>query len=72
MKMEKEENNERLLRDKQVAVRLGVSRCFVWQLSARGVIPKPLRLGRKMSVWKSVDIQRVVDNPEKYFGNKAV
>ena len=56
----------RLLRDKQVAVILSVSRCFVWTLAKRGIIPKPIKLSEKHTVWKSEDIFKVAANPEQF------
>jgi len=61
-------NNEtpRLLRDKQVAAILSISRCFVWTLVKRGVLPEPTRLSSKHSVWKSSDVFKVAENPEQF------
>jgi predicted DNA-binding transcriptional regulator AlpA len=37
---------DELLGDDALAARMGVSATHVWHLSARGVIPKPFKLGR--------------------------
>ena len=57
----------RLLRDRQVAGLLGISRSFVWVLVKKKRLPQPIRLSRKMTVWRLTDIQPVLDDPKRYF-----
>jgi len=61
----------RFLRDKQVAAMLSVSRSYVWRLVKMGILPTPIRLGAKFTVWRSSDIEKIVERPEIYFRNKG-
>lgn len=45
-----------LLTDRQLALRLGVSRSFVWKLLASGRLPEPVRLGRAVR-WRLRDLR---------------
>jgi excisionase family DNA binding protein len=58
----------RLLRDKQFAELLSISRSYLWRLVKQGKIPAPIKLGPKTTVWKSDIAIRVIKNPELYFG----
>lgn len=44
-----------LLRDSEVAKRLGVSRRQVWKLLAAGQLPEPVRVGGSVR-WRDADI----------------
>ena len=57
----------RLMRDKDVAEVLSISRSHVWNLVKRGKFPAPIKLSGKITVWKSVDVLKVIENPEQYF-----
>jgi predicted DNA-binding transcriptional regulator AlpA len=57
----------RLLRDKQFAELLSISRSYLWRLVKCGKIPAPIKLGPKTTVWKSDDVIKVVERPELYF-----
>lgn len=48
-----------LLRDKQVAILLGVSVPTIWRRVADGTIPKPLKIGA-LSRWLKSDIHAVI------------
>ena len=61
--------NDLLLRDTDVAGRLGVSRSYVWRLTRAGRIPQPTKISRKFTVWKLVDIQPVLDDPQLLRGS---
>ena len=63
MKTHENNENRQLLRDKDVASILAVSRSYVWKLVRNGILPQPTRIGRKMSVWRMADIQRFAENP---------
>lgn len=56
----------RLLRDKQVAALLSISRSHLWRLVKQQRIPAPVKIGPKMTVWKSAVINDIAENPEKY------
>jgi excisionase family DNA binding protein len=58
----------RLLRDKQFAELLSISRSYLWRLVKQGKIPAPIKLGPKTTVWKSSVVIKVIKNPEHYFG----
>ena len=58
----------RLLRDKQFAELLSISRSYLWRLVKQGKIPAPIKLGPKTTVWKSSVAIKVIENPEHYFG----
>jgi len=58
----------RLLRDKQFAELLSISRSYLWRLVKQGKIPAPIKLGPKTTVWKSAVAMKVIKNPEHYFG----
>lgn len=49
-----------LLRDGEVASRLGCSRRHVWELLTRGELCPPCRLGRLVR-WRAVDIEAWVE-----------
>lgn len=46
----------KLLRDKQVADKLAVSKGHVWVLARRPDFPKPLRLSPRHTAWVDEDI----------------
>lgn len=45
------------LPDKQVAIRLHVSRVTVWRWAASGRLPPPVRLGPHTTRWRLADIE---------------
>lgn len=49
--------SDRLLTDKTVAEKLGVSVSTVWRWAREGSIPKPVKLGKNTSRWKESSIQ---------------
>ena len=57
----------RLLRAKQFAERLSISRSYLWRLVKQGKLPAPIKLGPKTTVWKSADVIKVIERPEAYF-----
>ena len=57
----------RFLRDKDVAEVLSISRSHVWNLVKRGKLPAPIKLSEKITIWKSVDVLKVIESPELYF-----
>jgi len=67
IKPEESSNIRKLLRDIHAAARLGISKSHFRQLVKNGRIPQPIKLGRKCAVWRSEDIQKIIDNPEKFF-----
>ena len=54
-----EEPGRRLLRDREVAAALNISVRLVWKLTASGVLPEPMRLGRATR-WRAEDIDRLL------------
>jgi predicted DNA-binding transcriptional regulator AlpA len=66
---------DRFLRERQIiygdpnasppiAPLLPISHAYFWVLVKRGVIPQPLKLGKRCSVWKMSDIQSIIDSGE--------
>jgi predicted DNA-binding transcriptional regulator AlpA len=54
-----------LLRDREVATLLGVSRASVWKLVSEGVLPKPIKLpGTRSARWRREAILEAVDGWE--------
>ena len=51
---------DRLLNDREVAKRLGVSKATVWRHAAAGLLPRPVKLGHA-SRWPESDIVETVD-----------
>jgi excisionase family DNA binding protein len=49
-----------LLTARDVADRLSISVRTVWRMTARGVLPQPVRYNRKLVRWKAADIDRYV------------
>jgi len=66
--METKEQKQ-LLRDKDVAARLGISRCYVWKLTQEGRLPKPTKIASKMTVWRARDIDVILENPNLLNGS---
>jgi len=58
-----------LLRDKEAAHMLGISRSYLWQQVKKGRLPAPHKLGARFTAWKIADLMMVVENPEQYFGH---
>jgi len=56
-----------LLRDKAVCQLLSISRSYLWRMVRDGKLPKPVKLGPKLTLWKRADIEPVLRNPEKFF-----
>jgi prophage regulatory protein len=56
----------RLVRDREIAARLSISRSHFWRLVQLQKIPAPIKLGKRLSVWKSSDIDAIVANPVRY------
>jgi predicted DNA-binding transcriptional regulator AlpA len=54
---------DELLGDDALAARMGVSATHVWHLSARGVIPKPFKLGR-VARWHWPSVLRALEKTQ--------
>jgi excisionase family DNA binding protein len=50
-----------LLRDREVAQLLGVSRSLVWKLAATGELPQPVRVGGRAARWERAAIVGYVE-----------
>lgn len=48
-----------LLKDTEVAARLGMARSTIWECVRNGTLPKPIRRGEKWSRWPSAEIDTV-------------
>ncbi len=51
---------DRLLTDREVAERLGVSKATIWRHAASGILPKPIKLGYS-SRWTEGEISEAID-----------
>lgn len=49
-----------LLRDKEVADLLSIGRSTVWLYASSGVLPKPIKLSPRVSVWRLSDIESFI------------
>jgi len=49
------------LRVKSVAKRLDVSKSTIWRLVQRGILPKPLKLSQRTTVWKAEDVDAAIE-----------
>ena len=52
---------EKLLRLPQVLNTVGISRSALYQLIARGDFPKPIKIGKRASVWPESAVQRWIE-----------
>ncbi len=52
---------DRLLTDREVAERLGVSKATIWRHAKAGLLPKPVKLGYSAR-WPESDIQTAVES----------
>ena len=48
-----------LLKDTEVASRLGIARSTTWECVREGTVPAPIRRGPKWSRWPSGEIERI-------------
>ena len=55
------EDTDRLLSVRDVAARIGVSHVSVWRFVKRGHLPKPMKIGTRLSRWKASDIEDFLD-----------
>ena len=49
------------LRVKSVAKRLDMSESTVWRLVQQGILPKPLKLTPRTTVWRADDIDAAIE-----------
>ena len=54
--------NPLLLDAKAAGALLGISTRQVWRLSDRGMLPPPLKLGRKCTRWRYADLERWINS----------
>jgi len=69
--IKKYENNERLLRLKDVLKLVPFSRATWWELVRAGKVPPGILIGPRMRVWKLSDIHKIAANPELYSWKKG-
>ena len=50
-----------LMREKKVLQIIPVSRSCWWQGVRNGIFPQPVRISKRITAWRSVDIQKIVD-----------
>lgn len=44
-------------RVKDLAKRLGIGRSTAWRWAREGKLPEPVRLGRRVTVWRKEDVE---------------
>ncbi len=49
------------LRVKSVAKRLDMSESTVWRLVQQGILPKPIKLTNRTTVWREGDIESTIE-----------
>jgi predicted DNA-binding transcriptional regulator AlpA len=49
------------LRVKSVAIQLGVSEATIWRFVQQNILPKPIKLSARTTVWRSDDIDAAVE-----------
>lgn len=49
------------LRVKSVAKRLDMSESSVWRLVQQGILPKPIKLAPRTTVWSAVEIDAAIE-----------
>jgi predicted DNA-binding transcriptional regulator AlpA len=62
---------DRLLNDREVAARLGVSKATVWRHAAAGLLPRPVKLGHS-SRWPESDLAEAVQRLKAQRDNETV
>jgi predicted DNA-binding transcriptional regulator AlpA len=61
---------DKLLNDREVAERLGVSKATVWRHAAAGLLPRPVKLGHS-SRWPESDLVEAVQRLKAQRDNEA-
>ena len=51
---------DKLLRLPEVMKRTGLARSTVWKWVSDGKLPKPIKLSRRVTVWKSSELDRYI------------
>ena len=49
------------LRVKSVAKRLDVSESAIWRYAQQGILPKPIKLTPRTTVWRSDDVEAAIE-----------
>ncbi len=49
------------LRVKSVAKRLDIGESSVWKYVKDGILPKPIKISARTSVWRAVDIDNAIE-----------
>jgi predicted DNA-binding transcriptional regulator AlpA len=52
-----EETAVRFYSSKELAARYGVHEITVWKWQAKGLLPRPVRLGKHVTRWRSTDLE---------------
>jgi prophage regulatory protein len=50
------------LRVRSVAERLDISESSVWRFVQQGILPNPIKLTPRTTVWKSADIEAAIES----------
>lgn len=55
-------NQERLVRLPEVMNKTGLARSTVWLFVKNGKLPKPIKLSKRVTVWKESEIMQFITN----------
>tara|TARA_R110002020_G_scaffold131990_2_gene294909 strand:- start:697 stop:921 length:225 start_codon:yes stop_codon:yes gene_type:complete len=55
-----EENKQTFIRAREIALKYGMGVSTVWKWTANGDLPKPQKLGKKMTVWNADEVDSVM------------
>ena len=55
-----EENRKTFIRAREIALKYGMGVSTVWKWTAIGHLPKPQKLGKKMTVWNADEVDSVM------------
>jgi prophage regulatory protein len=54
-----------ILRRKQLEAQLGLSRSSIYLMMSQGRFPRPIKLGRRSVGWRTVEIERWLDEMQE-------
>lgn len=59
------EDKPNTMRARQAAAYLSVTTKTIWEWARKGILPKPIRLSRRCSVWRVGDLDAFLDRREQ-------
>ena len=55
----------KLIRCKELAAMLGVSKATVWRMVRDGRLPKPLKLGERITAWRLDEVEAAIERAQE-------